>query len=161
MAKRFLFLKVRHPYSSMCRFQYLALYTGSALIQACEAAGAAIPRCIYSWSRYRSVYSQLKSRSVSATMTDWQSRATVGEHRRVIYFFISEFLMGPRMCLVEVERSPKPVASWYFTSFWLSPFVIFGRQCDARDARFEGFHEHTFGPRSKVAVPPLEFPRLP
>ena len=65
------------------------------------------------------------------------------------------------MCLVEVERSPKPVASWYFTSFWLSPFVIFGRQCDACDARLEGFHEHTFSPRSKVAVPPLKFRMFP
>lgn len=94
-------------------------------------------------------------------MTDLQSRATVGEHRRVSYFFISEFLTDPRMCLVEVERSPKPVASWYFNSFFSSPLVIFGRQCDARDARLEGFHEHTFSPRSKVAMPPLEFPHVP
>lgn len=94
-------------------------------------------------------------------MTDLQLRETVGEHRRVSCFFISEFLTGSRMCLVEVERSPKPVASWYFTSFWSSSFVIFGPQCDARDARLEGFHEHTFGPRSKVAVPSLDFRMFP
>ena len=94
-------------------------------------------------------------------MTDLQSRATVGEHRGVSHFTISEFLTYPRMCLVEVERSPKPVASWYFNSFSLSPFVIFGRQCNARDARLEGFYEHTFSPRSKVAVPSIEFPHDP
>ena len=114
MAKRFLFLKVRHPYSSICRLQYLPLYIGSALIQACEAAGAAIPRCIHSWPWFRLAYSRLISRSVSATTTDLQSRATVGEHRSVYYSFVGEFLTDPRMCLVEVERSPKPVASWYF-----------------------------------------------
>jgi hypothetical protein len=94
-------------------------------------------------------------------MTDLQSRATVGEHRRVSYFFISEFLTDTRMCLVEVERSPKPVASWYFNFFCSSLLVIFGRQCDARDARLEGFHEHTFSPRSKVALLLLEFPHVP
>jgi len=62
------------------------------------------------------------------------------------------------MCLVEVERSPKPVASWYFNSFRSNPLVIFGRQCDARHARLEGFYEYTSSPRSKVAVPLLDFP---
>ena len=65
------------------------------------------------------------------------------------------------MCLVEVERSPKPVASWYVNSSLLRPLVILRRQCDARDARLESFHEHTFSPRSKVAVPPLYFPHIP
>lgn len=55
--------------------------------------------------------------SVSATMTDLQSRATVGEHRGLSFSLLGKFLMVPRMCLVEVERSPKPVASWYVSSF--------------------------------------------
>ena len=59
----------------------------------------------------------LNIRSVSATMTDWQSQETVGEHKRVYFFFFSNLLMVARMCLVEVERSPKPVASWYVASF--------------------------------------------
>ncbi|CAL1709801.1 unnamed protein product [Somion occarium] len=48
---------------------------GSALIQACEAAGATIPRFCY--------------------------------HDRLA------IAGNCRMCLVEVERSPKPIASWY------------------------------------------------
>lgn len=47
------------------------------------------------------------------------------------------------MCLVEVERSPKPVASWYglgWMEFTLHlPFYTV--QCNARNARFESMDE--------------------
>jgi len=66
-----------------------------------------------------------------------------------ILFFVN-ILMVSRMCLVEVERSPKPVASWYVSSFWSSPPVICGQQRDARNARLQGFYEHASSPRSKV-----------
>jgi hypothetical protein len=62
------------------------LLVGSALIQACEAAGATIPRCIH----FRLDIAQHTYRSVMcsgfATMTDLRLRATVGEHRGISFF---------------------------------------------------------------------------
>jgi hypothetical protein len=59
---------------------------GSALIQACEAAGAAIPRCIHFRLDIAQHAYGSDLCSGFATMTDLRSRATVGEHRSLSYF---------------------------------------------------------------------------
>jgi hypothetical protein len=58
----------------------LILLIGSALIQACEAAGATIPRCIHFRLDVAQHAYGSDIRSGFATMTDLRSRATVGEH---------------------------------------------------------------------------------
>ena len=146
MAKRFLFLKVRHPYSSICRLQYLALYIGSALIQACEAAGAAIPRCIHSWPWFRSAYHDLyPAQFLLPRPTRNRGQLSVSTE---VYPISSLANFSRTLGCVWLRWNDHP-NQWHrgiFNFFWSSPLVIFGRQCDARDAWLEGFHEHAFSP---------------
>ena len=55
---------------------------GSALIQACEAAGATIPRCVW---RHCLLRMSLDVAPDFVTMTDWLSRVTVGEWDLVLW----------------------------------------------------------------------------
>jgi hypothetical protein len=90
----------------------MVLCVGSALIQACEAAGATIPRCVHLRLYVAQHLDNLNIRQFllpRPTCNRGQLSVSID-----VYPFIkkTELLMVPRMCLVEVERSPKPIASW-------------------------------------------------
>ncbi|KAJ6164335.1 hypothetical protein N7470_003007 [Penicillium chermesinum] len=79
----------------------VSVEAGSALIQACEKAGATIPRYCY--------------HDMKKTIDCWKLCVTMPLRSKYLnkedIRLTSGFLFPGRMCLVEVERAPKPVAS--------------------------------------------------
>ncbi|KAM3529241.1 hypothetical protein MY4038_005490 [Beauveria bassiana] len=74
----------------------VSIEAGSALIQACEKAGATVPRCVKSMKN-----------TIGPLPNDIRFAETklTNIHRKLM------IAGNCRMCLVEVERAPKPVAS--------------------------------------------------
>ena len=102
---------------------------GSALIQACEAAGANIPRYVLNSSiRLNAALTSPLGFAITIGMSAFISltqvmksyryirRLAIAGNCRYVYIAIISFFgcltVSRSMCLVEVERSPKPVASW-------------------------------------------------
>ena len=70
---------------------------GSALIQACEAAGATIPRHVL--KRFGEPFSVTDVRPDSVTMTDWLSRVTAGKSCLPSSFGEYAVLRGYAVCV--------------------------------------------------------------